>query len=107
MAPSVGTDKPSTIDRDKHAPHRARVKKIVLALLALCAFGSTAVAQSWPAQPLHLIVPFPPGGVTDVMARTVAQRLSEELGQSVVVDNRAGASGIVGAEAGAKAAPAA
>ena len=106
MAPSVGTDKPSTIDRDKHAPHRARVKKIVLALLALCAFSSTAVAQSsWPTQPLHLIVPFPPGGVTDVMARTVAQRLSEELGQSVVVDNRAGASGIVGAEAGAKAAP--
>ena len=50
-------------------------------------------------------MPFPPGGVTDVMARTVAQRLSEELGQSVVVDNRAGASGIVGAEAGAKAAP--
>jgi tripartite-type tricarboxylate transporter receptor subunit TctC len=109
LAPSVGTDKPSTIDRDKHAPHRARVKKITLTLLALCAFGSSAVAQSsaqsWPIQPLHLIVPFPPGGVTDVMARTVAQRLSEELGQSVVVDNRAGASGIVGAEAGAKAAP--
>ena len=85
------------------------MKKIALVLLALCAFGSTALAQSqaqsWPTQPLHLIVPFPPGGVTDVMARTVAQRLSEELGQSVVVDNRAGASGIVGAEAGAKAAP--
>ena len=64
-----------------------------------------AFAQSWPTQPLHLIVPFPPGGVTDVMARVVAQRLAEELGQSVVVDNRAGASGIVGAEAGAKAAP--
>ena len=105
MAPSVGTDKPSTIDRDNTLTHRARVKKMVLALLAICAFGSTAVAQSWPTQPLHLIVPFPPGGVTDVMARTVAQRLSEELGQPVVVDNRAGASGIVGAEAGAKAAP--
>ena len=82
------------------------MKRIVLALLALCAFGSTAFAQSsWPTQPLHFIVPFPPGGVTDVMARVVAQRLAEELGQSVVVDNRAGASGIVGAEAGAKAAP--
>jgi tripartite-type tricarboxylate transporter receptor subunit TctC len=110
LAPSDGTDKPSPIDREKRSPHRARVKRIVLALLALCAFGSTAPVQSfaqssWPTQPLHFIVPFPPGGVTDVMARVVAQRLAEELGQSVVVENRAGASGIVGAEAGAKAAP--
>jgi len=109
LPPSVGTDKPSSIDPARPHPHRARVKKIVLALLALCAFGSAApvhsLAQSWPTQPLHLIVPFPPGGVTDVMARVVAQRLAEELGQSVVVDNRAGASGIIGAEAGAKAAP--
>jgi tripartite-type tricarboxylate transporter receptor subunit TctC len=81
------------------------MKRIALVLLALCAFGSTTFAQSWPSQPLRLIVPFPPGGVTDVMARTVAVRLAEELGQSVVVDNRAGASGVIGAEAGAKATP--
>src|SRR6478735_6759176 len=81
------------------------MKRLVLFVAALCALASSALAQSYPNQPLRLIVPFPPGGVTDVMARTVAQRLSEELGQSVVVDNRAGASGIVGAEAGAKAAP--
>lgn len=105
MAPPVGTDKPSSIDRTTARQHRARVKKIALALLALCAFGSTALAQSWPTQPLRLIVPFPPGGVTDVMSRTVALRLAEELGQPVVVENRAGASGIIGAEAGAKAAP--
>ena len=52
-----------------------------------------------------MIVPFPPGGVTDVMSRAVAARLSIELGQPVIVENRAGASGIIGAEAGAKASP--
>jgi len=77
----------------------------IVAFATFCAFVSGAVAQTYPSQPLHLIVPFPPGGVTDVMARTVAARLSEELGQSVVVDNRAGASGIVGSEATALAAP--
>jgi len=105
LAPSVGTGKPWSIDPAPSPAHPAQVKRIVLALLALCAFGPTALAQSWPSQPLRLIVPFPPGGVTDVMSRTVAVRLAEELGQSVVVDNRAGASGVIGAEAGAKAAP--
>jgi len=81
------------------------MKRLVLFVAALCALASSALAQSYPNQPLRLIVPFPPGGVTDVMARTVALRLAEELGQSVVVDNRAGASGVIGAEAGAKAAP--
>ncbi len=81
------------------------IRFVLSALAALYLFAGNASAQTWPSQPLHLIVPFPPGGVTDVMARTVAQRLSEELGQSVVVDNRAGASGIVGAEAAAHAAP--
>ncbi len=72
-----------------------------LALYGFCAF---AQAQGFPSKPLRLIVPFPPGGVTDISSRVVAQKLSAELGQAVVVENRAGASGVIGAEAGAKAA---
>jgi tripartite-type tricarboxylate transporter receptor subunit TctC len=71
--------------------------------LAALLFAQLALAQPYPSKPLRMIVPFPPGGVTDVMSRAVAARLSVELGQPVVVENRAGASGIIGAEAGAKA----
>jgi len=72
-------------------------------LLLAWAFAGLALAQPYPSKPLRMIVPFPPGGVTDVMSRAVAVRLSAEMGQPVVVENRAGASGIIGAEAGAKA----
>ena len=74
---------------------------VALLLSALC---TLARAQGFPNKPLRLIVPFPPGGVTDISSRIVAQKLSTELGQPVVVENRAGASGVIGAEAGAKAA---
>ena len=70
--------------------------------LALCA---TAFAQSYPARPVTFVVPFAPGGGTDISARTVAAKLGEKWKQTVVIENRAGAAGIVGADAAAKARP--
>src|SRR5947207_5235642 len=64
-----------------------------------------ALAQEWPAKPLRFIVPYPPGGGTDVVARIVQNRLSESLGQTIVIENRGGTGGAVGTEAAAKAAP--
>src|SRR6478735_5817552 len=64
-----------------------------------------AFAQSYPSKPLKLVTPFPPGGSADVIARLAADRLSEGLGQPVVVDNRPGAGGLVGNEYTAKQAP--
>jgi tripartite-type tricarboxylate transporter receptor subunit TctC len=77
----------------------------VLALAFLPGFAHEAFAQSYPTRAVRIIVPFPPGGGTDIISRTVAQKLNEQWGQPVVVDNRAGANGIIGTEAGAKAKP--
>ena len=72
--------------------------------LGLCVF-SAAQAQSYPTKPLRIVVPFGAGGVADLTVRTVAQKMSEGLGQSVVIDNRPGAGGIVAAEMVAKSEP--
>src|SRR3982750_1433206 len=64
-----------------------------------------ALAQSWPAKPVRIIVPFPPGGGLDFFTRNAAAKLQENLGQQFVVENRAGAGGMIGAEAASKAAP--
>ncbi len=79
--------------------------RILAALLLPLLFNCAAQAQDWPARPLRLVIPFGPGTSIDAMGRVLATRLGAELGQPVVVDNRAGASGILGADVVAKAAP--
>ena len=64
-----------------------------------------ARAQAYPSRPIRIVVPTGPGGITDIVARIAGQRLSERLGQPVVIDNKAGASGIIGTEVVARAAP--
>ena len=81
-----------------------RTRRSAIALLILAA-APPLLAQSYPARPVRMIVPFSPGGATDVPARIVAQRLSEALGQQVIIDNRPGAGSALGAEAVAKANP--
>jgi tripartite-type tricarboxylate transporter receptor subunit TctC len=76
----------------------------LIALLAV-AIPLAAEAQEWPSRPLRFIVPFPAGGSTDVAARLIGEHLSRTLGQQIVVENKSGASGVVGAEAAAKSAP--
>ncbi len=82
----------------------------LLAVAALCAAAivpAPAAAQpsAWPDRPVRVVVPFPPGGGTDVVARTVTNRLSAALGQPIVVENRPGAGGTIGSDVVAKAAP--
>jgi len=74
------------------------------AVLSICA-APHAAAQSFPAKPVQMIVPYTAGGGADVVMRSVAQRLAETWGRNVVVDNRAGASGMIGTELAAKSAP--
>jgi len=82
------------------------LREIVAAsIAALWLAAASAHAQGWPAKPIRFIVPFPPGGGTDVLTRTIAPKLAEGLGQQVVVDNRPGAGGMIGVDLAAKSPP--
>jgi tripartite-type tricarboxylate transporter receptor subunit TctC len=78
------------------------MRRFALLLLLLPSLG---LAQPYPSKPIRFLVPFPPGGSSDLIARAIAPRMSERLGQPVVVENRPGAGGMIGVEAVAKAAP--
>ena len=78
---------------------------VVFALVLAVAGAPGAYAQQYPGRPIRMIVPFPPSGSTDIMARVLAQKLTERLGQQVIVDNRGGAGGTIGMELAAKAPP--
>lgn len=73
------------------------------AAAALLGLGTGARAESWPARPITMVIPFPPGGTLDVVGRLLAQKLGQQLGQTVIVDNRAGGAGTIGASAVARA----
>jgi len=81
--------------------------KSFLSLLLLCAIPTSALfaQNNFPDRPIKMIVPYPPGGTTDVIARNIAQALSEKLGVSIIIENKAGAAGLIGMAAVAKAAP--
>src|SRR4051812_36128068 len=87
-----------------------RLQALLLALgYALCAsiagVGCAAHAAAYPEKPVRIIVPYPPAGPTDILARLVGEKLSTALGQPVLIDNRAGAGGVVGSEIAAKSPP--
>ena len=82
-----------------------KIAKKLLAACALTLLAAAAQAQAWPAKPVTLLVPFPPGGASDMVARTLGTRLQERFNQTFMVDNRAGATGTIGAAQVKRAAP--
>jgi tripartite-type tricarboxylate transporter receptor subunit TctC len=77
----------------------------IVAVLAICGPLDPAAAQTYPNRPITLVVPFPPGGSTSIVGRIIADKMSETLGQTIIVDNRGGAGGTVGTRAAAKSPP--
>lgn len=82
--------------------HRLCIRAFLAAALGVC---TVIQAQSFPSKPIRIIVPFAPGGATDILARLLAEKMAPRLGQPIIVDNKAGAAGIIGTEAAAKATP--
>jgi tripartite-type tricarboxylate transporter receptor subunit TctC len=94
-----------------HSPGRRIVKPILraalltMAVFALGGIGNAASAEPYPSKPIHFIAPYPPGSVTDLIARTIGQKLTEKWGQPVIVENRGGGGSVIGTDVVAKAAP--
>jgi tripartite-type tricarboxylate transporter receptor subunit TctC len=84
---------------------KAMMRRAALTLAAAALVRPEARAQAWPSRPIRIVVPFPPGGLVDVLARAVSPHMTAALGQPVAVENRSGASGNIGADVVAKAAP--
>ncbi len=78
---------------------------LLAACIIACTAGTTVAADAWPSRPIRLIAPFPAGSSVDAAARVITPKVGDALGQSIVIDNRAGASGAIGAELGARAVP--
>ena len=72
---------------------------------AVCLLSSAVAAQTWPAKPVRVIAPFAAGGAADTLGRTIGAKLTDSLGQNFVVENRAGAGGVIGSDIAAKSAP--
>ena len=86
--------------------HTLTRRRMVQAIaLTLAVSGGSAMAQAWPAKPITLIVPFPAGGTTDVLARALGEKLQQSLGQPVIVENKPGAGATLGADYVAKSKP--
>src|SRR5215467_187887 len=83
------------------------MKRVVLALLALCLAAGAAWSEpaNWPDRPIRFVAPFPPGSLVDITLRTLQPKLSVRLGQQLVIDNRSGASGNIGADLLSKSPP--
>src|SRR5687767_16034929 len=81
------------------------LKAVAVCLVAMCGAAAPAVAQTFPVKTVRLILPFPPGGPSDILGRALSQKLSEQMGQQVITDNRPGAGGNLGLELTAKAPP--
>src|SRR5262245_26961248 len=87
------------------ARQKGSIVRITGVILCCTVAAGAAVAQEYPSKPIRFIAPNLPGGPTDILARLIGQKLTESTGQTVVVENRAGASGIIGTEAAAKSPP--
>ncbi|RZN13998.1 ABC transporter substrate-binding protein, partial [Bordetella pertussis] len=83
----------------------AGARRWTAALAGLLLAGAAHAQADWPSRPVHLVVPFPPGGSTDSVGRLLAAELAKDLGQSVIVENKGGANGNIGSDMVAKAAP--